>query len=277
MITICGGCRKKLKIEDALAGQLGRCPACNAVIKIPSVDEAEMRLADEPPPIAEVTTDPFPDSGGVFAPTPGGAPSVPGGIQTDEQGFVLAIPVEDEEPAPAEASGSQDKAGSDTSILGLTLERDKDHEPSPGADKSLPSGEKIITRCSGCGGRLAIEAQFAGKMRTCPGCSTEIRVPLHSDFQPTPPRSGSSGVARTFTGGEVDAESLPEVDFDSYAAGTPVGASGGVAAFWVPIALVVGLVVGFAVGVLTGKYMVTRNQAQPESAPVVQPNETAQS
>jgi len=35
MLVICGGCQKVLNINDSLAGKLGRCPACEQIIKIP--------------------------------------------------------------------------------------------------------------------------------------------------------------------------------------------------------------------------------------------------
>ena len=111
MLITCGGCRKRLNVEDTLAGELGRCPSCNSVIKIPPAYAASVG-PDEPPPVAVVTPDPEFElqsqaSGGqadADRPSAAGAPSdIPPqpigseGIQTDEQGFVLAIPVEDQD------------------------------------------------------------------------------------------------------------------------------------------------------------------------------------
>ncbi len=329
MLTICGGCRKKLTIQDNLAGQLGRCPACNAVIKIPKIEDVANRAPDSPLPIAIVTTDPFLQQGGSsagpaeydLAPTATPKPSLPEGVQTDEQGYVLAIPVEDEpnlpsatfgpdsgpakpeedfgyglkdEESKAPSIGGSTRTGTTRSNGLTTSEGDifsatgsaRDTAPSAAASPSLggPSGSmgvshvdlasKIITRCPGCGGRLAIEAQYAGKMRTCPGCATEIHVPMRSTESPPSFATPGSGPRTPRHAGPTpqggDGEFSPEVDLESYTAEPIVSQARGVSSFWIPVVLVIGLVVGFALGILTGKYMARNTEIGQEPVPAGQ-------
>jgi hypothetical protein len=354
MLIVCGGCRKKLNVENNLSGQLGRCPACNSVIKIPSVQEVLSRLPGEPPPVAAVAPDPELTSGGAgpqLGPssaqmTPAGASThspAPGedsstaeassrGIQTDEQGFVLAIPVEDEvtgQPAVSSPGlpvgsargssvGEADRGGGDlgyaladeqgppmsmrsggapadsathqtdlSESLDHILDRLKASETPAPAQTGMPTSdrpslstgvsrgapeEKIITRCPGCGGRLAIEAQYAGKMRTCPGCATEIQVPVQSTVASpamfrAPSSTGRKGAGRT-SAPTAEEEFSPEVDLESLTGEPSMAGSRGVAGFWVAVALIVGLAVGFAAGILTGKFLSKSARGTAEPAPV---------
>jgi hypothetical protein len=142
---------------------------------------------------------------------------------------------------------------------------------STGVSRGAPE-EKIITRCPGCGGRLAIEVQYAGKMRTCPGCGAEIQVPLQSTVASpavllAPSSGGRTGGGQTAApaGGE---EFSPEVDLESLTGEPSTAEPRGVAGFWVAIALVVGLVIGFAAGIVTGKLLFKSSKAASEPVPV---------
>src|SRR5262245_17350666 len=47
---VCPACRKQLALPDALAGQMGRCPACNALFNVPASMLAKPLHVTAPPP-----------------------------------------------------------------------------------------------------------------------------------------------------------------------------------------------------------------------------------
>jgi len=197
------------------------------------------------------------------------------GVPTDEHGYVLAIPVDEENLPKSAPTGEEGDLGYPLKDEVKATEGSAPSTPvAVGQQGDLSAGlnripEKIITRCPGCGGRLAIEAQYAGKMRTCPGCGAEVRVPLRSTEK-------LSGVAVEGTGAipprKTRASAIPtgdelpaEVDLESYGPMALASARGGVSGFWVAIALVIGLVIGFAAGMVAGKLMFT--PIEPASGP----------
>ncbi len=304
MLICCGNCRKRLNVEDGLAGEVGLCPACKTIIRIPKPDGAA--TTNQPPPEAL----PIPedelralrlvaDSGSADGRPPVGAvgPTDLSNVPTDEQGYVLAVPVEDEPPAASEIPGQ-----------GVSIPRPTDGEadqgygladepsapagaaaapPDPGQGLSdrpdnvlgaldgkedtipfAPAGaggvttgqptdaqadEKVITRCPGCNGLLAIESQYAGKMRTCPKCQTEIQVPLTSTVVGQPP----SGAPESFppVPSALAEDLAPDVDLEDYVAQPVAIPSRGVASYWLVLAFLVGATIGFVVGwMLSGTY-----------------------
>jgi hypothetical protein len=315
MLITCGGCRKKLDVEERLAGQRGRCPACNAVIKIPTVAESSDRAPGSPLPVAMLESAPEllsaarddrAEPGSHHPPDgaePSGADKLSGldAIQTDEEGFVIAVPVEQDEverlatetpgkgvevarptgdleeyalsddPSPPTTTfrtqSTPPRSGAKSpDELSESLDQvfddfdDDEDEPTPPAPAAADHGvssDKIITRCPGCKGLLAIEAQFAGKMRTCPKCATEIDVPLtYTVVLPSAKRAqriaGGSGTLRQVPSALTE-DLSPDVDLADYVSGAGSGA--GVAGYWVALAFVIGATVGFAVGwMLAGYY-----------------------
>lgn len=311
MLIACGGCRKKLDVDEKVAGELARCPACNAVIKIPKAEEAAGRAPGEPPPIAAVLPDPEIETltaaadqsdGGslapdLTAPTAEQARSLEG-VETDDNGYVLAVPVSEDDAVqapqgPTEIPGDgvgieRPKGGEQDLEYSLAQEEepparqpDSSAEPVPaggdradsledvldrldaeethdtGASPIAPAGgptvpdDKIVTRCPGCKGLLAIEAQFAGKTRTCPKCATEVRVPLKStvvvpEAASAPPSPAPDAYQ---TPPSALAEDLAEeVDLKTYVVEPGAGSGRVVASYWVILAFVVGATVGFAIG-----------------------------
>lgn len=262
----CGSCTRKLQVEDKLAGELGACPACKAVIKMPTADEVAGCGPGDPPlearaiprqelermlPGATIIVEDEPAAATRQTQLPTHA-----GVETDEEGYVLAVPVEDDQPGPSATAG----AGDDDLGYGLAGEPALPAAPTSQLPHGpvAPSG-KIITRCPGCGSRLAIEAQYAGKMRTCPGCGTDMIVPLGSTVA-APDTSGPARSAPTAAPGRAvpnaSAETLAsDIDLESYIA-EPVVASGrAIASYWVVLAFLVGATVGFVVGwMLSGTY-----------------------
>ncbi len=334
MLIICGGCRKKLNVEDTLAGELGRCPSCNSVIKIPPSDAAASVGTDEPPPVAVVTPDPEIELQSQAAQGQAGADGLAGtgapsdtapqpigseGIRTDEQGFVLAVPVEDQDelgvpepptsipgqgisiPRPGDSGdgGAYDLAGEDeppapapesverpqAGVGGLTagldeiLDRlDAQQDQAGPAGAQAPSTEKIITRCPGCGARLAIEAQYAGGMRTCPKCATEIQVPLESTVIPphaaVPGAPTARGVSQAVPSSLAE-DLSPDVDLDSYIAEPEIGRARVVASYWLVVVFLVGLTIGFAVGWLLAGSSSRTGPSAPEPSPPAEVEEGA--
>jgi len=314
-----------LNVEDTLAGELGRCPSCDSVIKIPPADAASIG-PDEPPPVAVVTPDPelefqFQASQGqadADRPSAAGAssdsppqPIGSEGIQTDEQGFVLAVPVEDQDelagpdsptPTPGQGVSIPRPADSGEGVAYDLLGEDEPPAPAPesaatpdagagvlpaGLDEILdrldvqqgeagptgaqaPSSEKIITRCPGCGARLAIEAQYAGGMRTCPKCATEIQVPLESTV--IPPHAAAPGAPTARGVSQAVPSSLAEdlssdVDLDSYVTEPEIGRARVVASYWLVVVFLVGLTIGFAVGWILAGSSSGHGPAAPEPSP----------
>ncbi len=288
MLIRCGGCNRKLQVEDKLAGQFGACPACKNVIKMPRVEDVANQKPGDPPLAAEaipqdelermlpgatiVVDEPAASEPG----TPGGGAEASDAVETDEDGYVLAVPVEENEAGslteiPEQGVGIQPPAGSDEG--GYALAGDEEggasSAPSGGKGDDLTDGldevfweterqqaasgaeEKIVTRCPGCKGLLAIESQYAGKMRTCPKCATEVQVPLESDVvipeaKEPPPAGATEGY---ITPPSALAEDLSsDVDIEDYVVGGSSSGSRGVAPHWVVSAFVVGALVGFAVG-----------------------------
>lgn len=302
MLIRCGGCKRKLEVEDKLAGELGACPACKSVIKMPTVDEVTHQKPGDPPlaaraipkeelermlPNAMVVVE---DGGGSSGGSNGAANAE---IETDEDGFVLAVPVEDDDEAslteiPGQGVGIKPPsdeedagyalAGEDESLAASSSQAETGEDLSDGLDEILSEldqqraedspDEKIVTRCPGCKGLLAIESQYAGKMRTCPKCATEIHVPLESDVAIPQAKEPSPDA-------EADAYSPPpsalaenlagDVDIEDYVVGGSSGGSTGIAAHWVLAAFVVGVLVGFAAG-----WIVSGMRSQP-GPPAVEP------
>ncbi len=332
MLVTCGGCHKKLNIEDHLGGQLGRCPACDSVIQLPTADQTAGRLPDDPLPEAPVVPDPEllslapADQTGEGKPAPPPARTPPTGttgIPTDQEGFVLAVPVEEDDAGqapgaipgqgtvvarPGEGAGDAGYALRDeeqspappvpTSTSGVVPESDLatsldevlgqlDSDQGAGAPPSpVPSGragaaggpqaapaDKIITRCPGCGGLLGIEAQYAGGMRTCPKCTTEIQVPLQSTVllpeAGAPQRAAGPGGAFPVVPDADAADLSPEVDMDAYVAEPVVISTRAVGSYWIVLAFLVGATIGFVAGwILEGYYTRPAPPAVEPSPPV---------
>ncbi len=307
MLITCGNCRKKLGVDDGLADQFGQCPVCGVALKMPSLEQASNVPEGEPPPTARVipedelksmgfTLEKSPEEQAASYTEAGEASQTkppPDGVETDEEGYVLAIPVEEERPGEPAASGQgegpsdedreyaladeptgpPDDAGFSKSLDQMLGRLDSD-DASRGAKTGKSSDaaqpvDKIILRCPGCKGLLAIEAQFAGQMRTCPKCATEIDVP-HESTVVLP-----DGAARTSGGVSAHWEPPPsalaedlsdDVDLESYIA-EPVTESVGVASYWVILAFVVGATVGFTVGWLLAGYYSRPGPPDIEPAP----------
>ncbi|MBN1344617.1 MAG: hypothetical protein JXQ73_18140 [Phycisphaerae bacterium] len=298
MLISCGGCHKKLNVDDKLVGMVGRCPVCDVVLKMPTQEQIDGRRPGDPP--SEAVAIPEADGirmleaasrqgAGGAAPASEGETTDTGQFDTDEDGYVLAVPVEDDEDLDASDTkeilgqgygieraddpGEYGLADDDEVVAGSSKASKEDaHDPSQGMDEvftgfgdeaaagptgpsAKPSGEKILTRCPGCKGLLGIDAEYAGKMRTCPKCMTEIQVPLQSTIVAPEARASTSAGAAMMN--EVVPSALaenlsPEVDLEDYVVGGG-GSSRVVASYWVILAFVVGATIGFAVGwILSG-------------------------
>ncbi len=219
----CKGCRKLVRTPATAAGKKGKCPHCDAVVRIPRQSTA-VQGEQEPAPKSAAS-----DSIRFQCPHCDHSVSTPASA-AGKKGQCPNCTAQFHIPQPGSTLAGALKTGKRAKTRKKPTFRDSAQSPNTAA-----AGNPIEFHCQSCNKLVRTPASVAGKRGKCPHCQALMDIPSHSTLKPqaglaAAPAKNQAGAKRAAKTGPARAPAKGGVEFDCPSCNklvrTPAGSQG---------------------------------------------------